>query len=111
MRDQVARHAMQIFPRNRQDWLKTVLFPFKAYTIVAPLMLMVSAYFPHPQHFGATDTETFCGLLLFPCSLVLFSAALILAFVGPRGSAFSCAGFGVIAFIIGFLFSPCLARA
>jgi hypothetical protein len=54
------------------------------------------------------------GLLilgLFPCSIILLYTALILALASHKRSAISCAGFGVVALIIGFWYLPGLAAA
>jgi len=102
---------MKILPRSRQAWLGLVLLPFKAYTVLAPILLVLSASLPRPRHTGATEAEALLVFGLFPCSLILLLAALVLALVGPKGKALSCACFGAAAFIIGFLLLPALATA
>ena len=101
--------ALHICPRSKQDWLRFLAFPFKAYAIIAPVLFLISVEFPRPRHSGPTDAEVFLILSLFPCSLILFIAALVFACTGPKGFALSCAGFGAAAFIIGFLFLPSLS--
>jgi hypothetical protein len=102
---------MHILPQNDDEWLGFMVFPFKAYTVIAPLLFLVSAQLPRPRHSGATDVEAFLIMGLFPCSAILLLAALALAFFGPKGSALSCLGFGLVGFLVGFLFLPCLATA
>ena len=100
---------MHICPHSKQDWLRFVAFPFKAYVVIAPMLFLISVQFPRPRHSGPTDAEVFLILSLFPCSLILFIAALVFALAGPKGFALPCVGFGAAAFIIGFLFMPRLA--
>lgn len=103
--------AMHLFPQNKQEWLGFVLLPFKAYTVIAPFLVVVSASLPRPRHSGPTDVEAFLVVGLFPCSAVLLFASLLLALVGPKGFALPCLGFGAAAFIIGWLLLPCLSTA
>ena len=88
-----------------------MLLPFKAYTVIAPLLFFVSVGFPRPPHSGATDAEMLLLVGLFPCAAILLFAALVLAFVGPKGTALPCAAFGAAAFVIGFWLMPTLASA
>ena len=102
---------MHLLPQNKDEWLGLMVFPFKAYTVVAPLLFLVSAQLARPRHTGATDVEAFLIIGLFPCSAILLLAAFALAIFGPKGSALRCLGFGLAAFAIGFLFLPSLATA
>ena len=79
---------MNIFPHSKQDWLRFVVFPFKAYVIIAPVLLLVSSELPRPRHSGATDAEVFLVLGLIPCSQILLLAALIFALLDRRVSRF-----------------------
>ena len=101
---------MKIIPQSRQEWLGFVLLPFKAYTVIAPLLFSISVSLPRPRHTPATSAEAFLVFGLFPCSAILLLTALVLALVGPKGTALPCAGFGTAAFIIGFLLMPSLAN-
>ena len=47
--------AMPLLPNNKQEWLNTVLFPLKAYTVIAPTLFEISVRLPRPRHSGATD--------------------------------------------------------
>jgi hypothetical protein len=94
---------MKISPQSRQEWLAFALLPFKAYTILAPLLFVVSAtLLARPPHTGAADAEVLLVLGLLPCSAILLTAAAVFALVGPKGTALPCAGFGAAAFIIGW---------
>jgi hypothetical protein len=101
---------MKVLPQSRQEWLGFVLLPFKAYTVIGPLVVVISASLARPRHTGATDVETLLVAGLFPCSAILLFTALVLALVGPKNTALPCAGFGAFAFIIGYLLLPSLAN-
>ena len=100
---------MKAIPQSGQAWLRFALLPFKAYTIIAPVMFAISAGLPRLPHSGATDAELFLVLGLFPCSAILLLMAILLALLGPKGTALPCAGFGAAAFIIGFQLLPMLS--
>ena len=102
---------MHIFPHNKQEWLGAVLFPFKAYTVIGPLMFFVSDSFPHHHHSGATWAEGLYLFSLIPCAAFLLFAALILALVGPKGSALPCVAFAAADLIIAYVLLPNLASA
>ena len=102
--------AMQIIPHGRQDWLRVVVFPFKAYVVISTLMFFVSATFPHPPHSGGTWAESFYLGSLIPCGLILLLAALLFGFFGPKGHALSCAFFGLAACLICAFISPILSH-
>ncbi|HET7624367.1 MAG TPA: hypothetical protein VFM25_03805 [Verrucomicrobiae bacterium] len=57
------------------------------------------------------DVEGMLVFGLIPCSAFLLFTALLLAIVGPKGSALPCLGFGVAAFVIGYLLMPALSVA
>jgi len=101
---------MKIVPQNKQEWLSFVLLPFKAYTIIAPVLFTISSGFPRPRQAGATGTEALLVAGLFPCAAFLLFAALLLALVGPKGSAPTCLGFGLAALGVGYLLLPSLAH-
>ncbi len=100
---------MRIFPQSKEDWLRFLVLPLKAYVVVAPVLFLVSFQLPRPLHSGATDAEALLVVSLFPCSLALFLAALLFALTGPKGFALPCAAFGLAAFAIGFFLLPGLA--
>lgn len=102
---------MKLIPKTHQEWLSFALLPFKAYTVIAPLLVLYSMGLPRPRHTGATDAEI--GLIagLFPCGVILFVAALILAFGNQKSTAFSCALFGVVGIALAVLLLPAFAHA
>jgi hypothetical protein len=102
---------MQIIPLNKQGWLRALVFPFKAYVIIAPVLLLISVQFPHPRHSGATDAEAFCVVSLGPCCLVLLLAGMLFSIFGPKGHAASCFGFAFATVILIFMLLPELATA
>jgi hypothetical protein len=106
---------MHILPQNKQEWWAALLFPFKAYTVIAPLM---SGIFFHwlensdsYRHFGLDAADAYPMLLMFPCAAILLFAALVSAFVGSKGNTRSCVGFGIAALILGYYLLPSLAHA
>jgi hypothetical protein len=102
---------MHIFPKNGREWLAELLFPFKAYVVIAPLMFNISYELPRPPHTGATDVEAFLAVGLFPCSAILLFAALVLTLVGSKRSALSYVVFGIAALILGIYLLPYTANA
>jgi hypothetical protein len=108
---QTAIKPMKILPQGRQGWFGLALLPFKAYVVIAPVLVFISAQLPRPRHTGATDAEAFMILGLFPCGVILLIAALVLAVTGRKESADPCAGFGVAALVIGYLLRNSLASA
>jgi hypothetical protein len=101
---------MHIFPHNKQEWLSTILFPFKAFTVIAPFLFQISVDLHPYRRFPATDFEALLASLLFLDGIILLFAALLLAAGGPRGFALPAAGFAVAAFIIGEFLLVGLAR-
>jgi len=105
---------MHILPQNRQEWLEALLLPFKAYTVIAPLM---SGIFFHwlensasYRHFGLDAADAYPMLLMFPCSAILLFAALVSALVSSKGNALSCVGFSIAALLLGYYLLPPLAH-
>jgi hypothetical protein len=101
---------MQIIPHSRQDWLRFLVFPFKAYAFIAPILFLVFASLPRPRH-SPPDAAAIPLLLLYPCGLILLLAALLFGLFGPKGHALSCVGFAAVEFIIPSLLLPSLATA
>jgi hypothetical protein len=106
---------MHIFPRNRQEWLAALLFPFKAYTVIAPLMYEIFFHLcdSYYRHYYPSDENAFVimMMLMFPCSAILLFTALVLTLAGPKGTARSCVGFGIAALVLGYYLFPELAHA
>jgi hypothetical protein len=99
---------MQVIPHSKQDWLRFVVFPFKAYVVIAPLLFFISTRIPHPRH-QPTSADVFFVVSLVPCSLILLAAALVFSLFGPKGFAFPCLGFSLAGLIIAVFLMPCLA--
>ncbi len=100
---------MQIIPHRKQDWLR-VVFPFKAYVFIGPILCLFVDSLPRPRHIG-DDVAVIPLVLLCPCGLILLLAALLLGIFGQRRDALLCIGFGIAAFIICALLLPMLATA
>ncbi len=101
---------MQFIPHSKQEWFKFVVFPFKAYAFIAPVLFFIIALVPRPRH-TAPEAAAIPLVLLFPCALILLFAALLFALFGPKGHALSCVGFAVAEFIIAQLLLPSLVTA
>jgi hypothetical protein len=101
---------MQIIPHSKQDWLRLLVFPFKAYVIIAPLLFLISIQFPRPRISGATNSEVFYLVSLLPCSLILLLSGLISSFAGRKHFAFSCFGFSLAALVVAVVFLPRLSN-
>jgi hypothetical protein len=103
---------MQMIPHGKQEWLRFVVFPFKAYAFIAPaLLFIIAASFPRSRHSGHPDAAALLLALLLPCSLILLFAAFLFALFGPKGHALPCLGFAAGEIIFFFLFLPTLAVA
>ena len=103
--------AMRILPQTKLDCLRLAVFPFKAYAVIAPSLILVLAPFLHTRHSGPAEALVLVVLSLFPCAAILLLAALVFAIVGAKDFAISCAGFGAAAFVIGYTLLPSLATA
>ncbi len=105
-----------ILPQSRQELLTALLFPFKTYTVIAPLFYEIFFHLcknaSNYRHYYPSDENVFpvMIMLLFHCSAILLFTALVLAFVGPKGKARSCVGFGIAALILGYSLLPQLAH-
>lgn len=106
---------MHALPQNRQEWLASLLFPLKAYTLIAPLMSGVYFHWvnnpAHYRHFySPTEADAYPMWLMFPCAAILLCAALGFAVAGSKANARSCAGFGIAALVLGYWLLPPLAH-
>jgi hypothetical protein len=104
---------LHIFPRNRQEWLGAVLFPFKAYIVIAPVMYEIfshqsASYYRH-YHPGDEAAFVMTMELLIPCSLILLFAAGALSLLGRRRASNTCAVFAGVGLVLG-LCLPSLAH-
>lgn len=102
---------MLLFPHTKHEWLRVVLFPFKAFTVIAPVTFFVSVSLHPTRRFPATHAEELFTALLLYDAVILLLAAWLLGLTGPKGFALPTAGFGLAAFLITFLvLMPALAR-
>jgi hypothetical protein len=108
---------MHILPQDKQEWQAAFVFPFEAYTVIAPLMYWVflhlcrnASYYRH-YYPGDEAAYSMMPMLMFPCSAVLLISALKFARAGSKGNAWSCIGFCIAALIFGYYLLPPLAHA
>jgi len=87
---------MHILPHSKQELVGAVLFPLKAYVVIAPVMFFVSRIWP-------TDADQIFVISLLCDSFILLAAALVLRIRGPRGYSLSAAGFGFAALVVTYL--------
>jgi hypothetical protein len=98
---------MHIVPQTKQDWLRLMVLPFKAYVVIAPLLFFISVCFPRPPRALLYEAEFMLVIGMGYCSLFLFFfAALFFIQFGRKGSvlALPCVRFGVVAALMTFLF-------
>jgi hypothetical protein len=100
---------MQIIPHNRHDWLRFLMFPFKAYVVMTPVVYFIVAAVLWPRR--VPDYAFPIIGLLFLCGLILLFAALVFAIFGPKGHTFSCVGFAVAAIIFAMILLDMLGSA
>jgi len=68
------KHAMQILPSNKDKWLALILFPFKAYIVVAFIFYPVFRMFC-PEPFLGDDTIYAITNGYWLCFIALFLGA------------------------------------
>jgi len=102
---------MRPFPDKPIDRVKLLVFPLKVYVVVAPILFLISRQSTRPQHYGATDAETYIVLGLIVADLVLLFAALASALHGLRRIALPCLWFALAGIIVAVLLLPDLAAA
>ncbi len=104
---------MRVLPTCGREWLSLVLFPFKAYTVLAVIIVFIwdAAL---PRHSQATIVADAGFLVIFGywlSAVVLFVGGLIQAFAGPKGSGVVALLFAGAALIIAFWLAPMFAFA
>lgn len=99
---------MRVLPSSSREWLSLFLFPFKAFTVLAVIMVFIWGAARPAQARGQSISEVgevvSLGYLL--SGLVLMVGGLIQVAVGPRTSALTTFLFGAAAFIILVLLAP-----
>jgi hypothetical protein len=94
---------MQIIPHSKHDWLRFLMFPFKAYACNATILFFFFIQFRGPRHTHLLDALAFLLLGSFLDAAILLLAALLFSLFGPKGHALSCCGFAVSAFVLAVL--------
>ena len=104
---------MRVLPTSGHEWLNLVLFPFKAYVMLAFIAVLVwgSAL---PRHSHVTAVSDAGLLIIFGyvlSSVVLFVGSVVQAFTGPKGSWLGTMVFAGTALIMAFWLAPLFAFA
>ena len=102
--------SVRVFPDKPIDRLKLLVFPFKVYVVVAPILFLISKQ-SRPHQYSATDAETYLVLGLLVADLVLLFAALVCALHVSRRVALPCLWFALAGIIAAVLLLPELAKA
>jgi hypothetical protein len=93
---------MRVIPHTRQEWFRSILFPFRAYVVVAPICLLIWLAVTEGHRIrGARAEAAFpvaLGLML--CVAVLLVTALIQLIARSRDAALASFGFAIVAFLI-----------
>ncbi len=100
---------MHIIPKTRQEWIGLVLFPFKAYTVVAFPCFMIIDHNGWLFRFSKLGGDIIFGYLL--AGAILIIAGLVQKYVFKSQTAASNFGFGIAAIFIGCFIMPMFAPA
>lgn len=95
---------MHVVPHTRQEWVSFLLFPFKAYVVIAFFMAMI---FSRGLRVDVTVLWIPLGYII--SFLVLLLAAIVQAVRGRRSEALSCIVFAGLAAVLGWQLLPYLA--
>ena len=104
---------MRVLPSNRSDWLRLLLFPFKAYLVLGLACLFVwevatSGHRPR----GARVEAAFPVVLGYLLCIVVFGFVALIQFsVRRRSSALTSGLFALAAFLIYHFLLPWCASA
>jgi len=102
---------MKILPKNKHEWLRALMFPFKTFVVLGTVVFCAAAHLNPSPRFEATKLEALIALYMLYDSFILLIIALILGLTGPKGLGMPCAGFALGAFLISILFLiPSLVR-
>src|SRR5687768_2908533 len=93
---------MNVIPHTRQDWLRFLLFPFKAFVVVSPVVLLVwfAASEEHRGRVARSEAAFPVALGLIGCVAVFLVVGLIQLVVRKRKAALTSFGFAVAAFLL-----------
>ena len=100
---------MHIMPTTRQAWSGLVLFPFKAYTVIAFPCFLIIDHDGWLFRYSRLGGDVILGYLLAGAILVI--AGLVQKYVFKSQTAASSFGFGIAAIFIGFFIMPMFAPA
>jgi len=101
---------MRVLPSSSSEWLSLLLFPFKAYPIVAFFVVITWGGFLPRQSFQSgtplIDTLTLVVGGYYISIAVLAFAGLFQLICARFAAAFSCFGFGIAAIVLFFNLAP-----
>jgi cbb3-type cytochrome oxidase subunit 1 len=102
---------MHIIPHTRQEWGRFILFPFRAFVVVAPICLLIwlGATEGHRIRGARAEAAFPVALGLILCVHVFLVAALIQLMARRREAAFLSFAFGFAAFLVMYLLLPMCA--
>jgi hypothetical protein len=81
---------MRILPRSKDELVRLILFPFKAYVVLAiPFYILFSIFFPRPYTGTGAGGETLMAIIGFYslCAPVLLAGSVIQFFICKRAYA------------------------
>lgn len=82
---------------TRDDWLRLLVLPFKAYVFIMLLPLHFIFEYHRVHHTAPSDTMVFLLHGLFLCAVILLTAAFMFWLWGPKRHAWLCFVFGFVA--------------
>ena len=93
---------MHLIPHTRQEWLRLLVFPFRAFVLVAPagLFIWLSATEGHRIRGARGEAALPVALGLMICVGVLLVAALVEFIARRRDAALVNVGFATAAFLV-----------
>lgn len=93
---------MHVIPHTRQEWFRFLLFPFRAFVVVAPICLFIwlAVTEGHRGRGARTEAAFPVALGLILCIGVFLVAALIQLVTRRRDAALLSFGFAGAAFLI-----------
>lgn len=98
---------MRKFPSTRGEWMSLLLFPFKAFTVIAFIWLIVMLlFFRHSVHYVALGIATCVTVGCWVSTAVLLPSGLLQSLQGEYKAAVSSWVFGAVALIIGVMLLP-----
>jgi hypothetical protein len=96
---------MRMLPRTKHEWFGFILFPFKAYVVIA---FVIARLCSRALWADAVIVSLLLGYVL--SFIVLFLAALVLFICGRRDAALADIAFAGLALVFGWSLLPYLAR-